>query len=101
MSQWKPIGTLPDEMRDGREVYVRRVHDGRLVKEGLACFASAAADAPMRRPIDEPSVSFRAPFVETQAQRDVQADQRRWLKPALLHAFPEPTEWLDHEDKVP
>jgi hypothetical protein len=49
--EWKPIEEMKEALRDGREVMVRRVHDGQVVAEGLAVFGIVAPDAPIRSPM--------------------------------------------------
>jgi hypothetical protein len=91
MTNWKPIQTAP---QDGRRVWVRRVYEGRLVKEGFAVWSTLAEDAAARRPIYSPP--FYPPLDETQADRDRFADTWRWLLPCRQFLFPEPTEWREH-----
>lgn len=93
MSEWQPIETAP---KDGREVYVKRVREGRLVAEGLAVFGHLAAAAPSRRPmgVDPLGRLSAADYAREDADRTAWAESAKWLKPDRLYAFPTPTHWL-------
>lgn len=80
---WLPIESAP---RDGRRVWVKRVYEGRLVKEGWAVFASMAADAPMRQMADG---GLDGPIMPDHEY----ADQLGWCNPDRLYRFPTPTHW--------
>ena len=81
--EWRPIATAP---RDGSKVWVKRDHNGILVKEGWAVWGVNSDDAPMRHwgpggldgPIP-PDIAY--------------ADTARWLKPDRRYSFPTPTHW--------
>ncbi|MDR3514067.1 MAG: hypothetical protein P4L73_20720 [Caulobacteraceae bacterium] len=87
-TSWRSIKSAPV---DGRPVWVRRVHEGRVVAEGFARWSSLAAAAPARSPIWTPP--WQAPLEESQADRDAFADTARWVCDDRLYLFPEPTEW--------
>lgn len=80
MSEWKPIETAP---KDGREVFVKRVFDGRIIAEGLAVFDTMAMDAPMRQSDDYTDAD------------EVFANTPRWLLVSRLYSFPTPTHYLE------
>ena len=91
MSAWQPIETLPESMKDGRPVMVKRVYKGQLVKEGLAVFAEPHEDAPICRPID-PDPLGRGGEEAVDAIR-TELLHRRWRNPDRMYAFPDPTHW--------
>jgi hypothetical protein len=84
MSDWLPIETAP---KDGRPVWVRRLYEGRVVKEGWAVFDSLADAAPMRQWADGGLDPPIPPDHEA-------ANERRWCNPDRLYRFPTPTHWL-------
>lgn len=92
MTEWRPIESLPEDFRDGRLVSVKRVHEGRVVKEGQARWASRHRDAPSRSPLNDPA-PWRASLSETQAERDAYSDRMAWVLPDRMYLFPEPTHW--------
>lgn len=94
---WKPIDTLPEEMRDGRQVWVRRVHEGRVISEGFAVFGLPHEDAPMRRPLGPDPLNrlSAADYAAERQAREAMVARGRWLNPDRMYAFPEPTEWRD------
>lgn len=81
--------------KDGSEVYVRRVHNGHLVSEGLAVFGFLAVDAPSRFPIGpDPLGRLSATQYAAEARsREEWTATPRWLQPDRRYAFPEPTAW--------
>jgi hypothetical protein len=81
--QWRPIESAPT---DGRQVWVKRIFEGRIIKEGWAVFGSLAANAPMRQWSDGGLGDPIPPDNEA-------ADARRWCNPDRLHRFPTPTHW--------
>lgn len=90
---WKPISALPASYRDGRPVMLRRVHERRIISEGIGRWAARAADAPGRKPIWTPA--FQPPHEETQAERDAYCDRPGWVTDDRLYVFPEPTHWRE------
>jgi hypothetical protein len=80
---WRSIETAP---KDGSLVWVKRVHDGRIVKEGWAVFAPLLDIAPMRQ--------WTAGGLYDPIPPDHEAaDELRWCNADRLHRFPEPTHW--------
>lgn len=93
MSDWQPIETAP---RTGEIVHVRRVYNGRVVKEGRAVFGMLHRDAPSRVGLGlDPLGRLGADdyLREVEAVRDW-VETPRWLNEDHMYAFPEPTEWL-------
>ena len=84
MQQWQDIETAP---RDGSRVWVKRVYEGRIVKEGWAVYDSLVADAPMRQWTNGGLYAPIPPDHEA-------ADAGRWSNPDRLHRFPTPTHWM-------
>jgi len=84
MSDWQDISTAPT---DGSKVYVRRMHEGRLVREGWAVFGPMAADAPMRSPAPG---GLYAPIPADNQYADIPG----WCTEDRRYHFPTPTEWL-------
>lgn len=89
MSDWQDIGTAP---RDGSPVWVKRVHEGRVVKEGWAVYGSLSSDAPMRQ---WASGGLNPPI----APNHEAADAERWSNPDRLYRFPTPTHWHPERTK--
>lgn len=94
MSAWRPIAEIPPELMDGRQVMVKRVYEGRIVKEGLAAFATPAADAPMCQPIG-PDPLGRPTLLDETAVVERTKVTKRWMNPDRIYAFPEPTHFTE------
>lgn len=97
MISWRPIAELPDELKDGREVLVKRVYEGRVVKEGPAVFGFPCAISPMLQPLAPDPLGRVYPGVMA-AEIDEcvnAANTRRWLNADRMHAFPEPTHFAE------
>jgi hypothetical protein len=76
---WQPIESAP---KDGRKVWVKRVYEGRIVKEGWAVFDVASDDAPIR-------------FSDALIPADHEyADTPRWRVEGRRFSFPTPTHWM-------
>lgn len=82
--EWLPIDSAP---KDGNRTWVKRVYDGRVVKEGWAVWSTNSADAPMRR---WASGGLYPPIPPDPAY----ADTERWLNEDRRYSFPTPTHWL-------
>lgn len=95
-SGWQPIETIPDALKDGREVHVKRIAPGGLVFEGPAVFAELHPNAPSRfSPGVDPLGRMTAAAYRLEAEaRASFAASRKWLKPDRMYCFPEPTHWL-------
>lgn len=85
--KWQPIAKIPNEQKDGRRVWVKRVHERRIVKEGWAVWDVNCAEAPMRQWDDGGLDGPIPPDTEY-------ADTARWLTEDRMYSFPEPTHWL-------
>lgn len=81
--EWQPIESAP---RDGSPVWVKRVHEGRVVKEGWAVWGVNSDDAPMRQWGD-------GGLGEPIPPDNDFADTARWLNPDRRYSFPTPTHW--------
>ncbi|MDR6511431.1 hypothetical protein J2792_002303 [Novosphingobium capsulatum] len=86
---WQDIATAP---RDGSKVWVRRIYDGRIVKEGWAVWGINSDDAPMRQWADGGLSGIIMPD-------HAYADTARWLVPDRRYSFPTPTEWLPGKEQ--
>lgn len=93
MEEWQPIETAP---RTGEPVHVRRVYNGRVVKEGKAVFGFFHKDAPSRYGLGADGLGrmSAADYAREDAARKAFTETPRWLKEDRMYAFPEPTEWL-------
>jgi len=80
---WQTIETAP---LDGQKVWVKRVFEGRMIKEGWAVFGSLASYAPQRQWANGGLYPPIAPDHQS-------ANQRRWSNPDRLYRFPQPTHW--------
>ena len=101
MRKWQPIATAPV---DGSEVYVRRIHEGHLVKEGLAVFDVPVADAPMLQPFEADPLGRPENFVsEERAAQIIESARstKRWMNPDRVYAFPQPTHWWPESTPLP
>jgi hypothetical protein len=83
MNDWEPIESAPT---DGRPVWVRRVFNGEVIKEGTAIFAALCPTAPMRQWSDG---GLDGPIPPDNAS----ANALRWTNPDRIHRFPTPTHW--------
>lgn len=81
---WKSISLAP---HDGSRQYVKRVHNGRVVKEGWARWCRANEAAEIRF---ESYGGLDGPIPADAAY----ADTPRWRTDDGLYSFPEPTHWL-------
>lgn len=90
---WQDIETAPT---DGREVWVRRVYDGKLVSEGWAVFGICDPMAPQSQSLGPDPLGrlSAADYIEEDKQRREYADEPKWLKPSRMYSFPTPTHWL-------
>lgn len=84
---WQPISTAP---KDGTRIWAKRVHMGRIVKEGWAVWGINSADAPMRQWADG---GLGDPIPPNHDY----ADTPRWLTEDRRYSFPEPTHWKNTE----
>ncbi len=93
MSDWVDIDEAP---HDGTVVRVRRIYEGRVVKDGLAVFDVLHAAAPMRQGLGlDPLGRLSAADYRREAAdlaRDVHA--KHWLLPDRMYKFPTPTQYL-------
>lgn len=94
---WLPIADLPEEMKDGRLVNVRRVYSGRVVAVGLACFAVPVESAPMLQPSEPHPLGDYIDREAEQATIEKVRISRTWLRPDRIYRFPEPTHWREGE----
>lgn len=92
MMDWLPIDTAP---KNGRQVWVRRIYEGRLIAEGWAVWGIADHNAPMRAPLGpDPLNRLTGADYAREAKEAVEyADTPRWLKPGRKFVFPTPTHW--------
>lgn len=81
--EWRPIEEAP---KDGSRQWVKRVHDGHLIREGFAVWGVNCADAPMRRELDG---GLGGPIPPDHDY----ADTPRWLTEDRMYSFPTPTHW--------
>jgi hypothetical protein len=90
---WEPIELIPDELKDGRKVWVKRVYEGRTIAEGYAVFGVAHDEAPQRQPLglDPLGRLSSADYVRESSERRTFADEQKWLKPDRMYSFPTPT----------
>jgi hypothetical protein len=99
---WLPIETIPEEMRDGREVRVRRMSPSNpdaVVAEGLAVFGEPHAGSPMRQGIgpDPLGRMTAADYSREAEERERFIAEKRWLNPDRMHCFPTPTHWQNSD----
>jgi len=97
LADWKPISTIPDALKDGRRVWVKRVHERRIVKEGWAVWATSHPDSPHRAPVERDPLG-RLSEADYKREADgwsVYANTPRWLNEDRMHTFPQPTHWTD------
>lgn len=95
---WQSIESIPDEMKDGREVQVKRTSPSNprnIVAEGLAVFGLPHSAAPMRQGlgIDPLGRLNAADYAKEAAATTAMVSKPRWLKPDRMYAFPTPTHW--------
>lgn len=97
---WLPIESAP---QDGSKVWVKRVHDGRIVSEGWAVFGLPHERAPMRDSIGvDPLGRLSASnYQREDEQRREFVSQKRWLKTDLMYCFPTPTHWSPNKPATP
>ena len=88
---WIPIAGIPADLKDGRSVMVRRLYEGRLVKQGYAKFSRPAPESPMCQPLGPDPLGRPVNPVLDQVLADQARATARWLNPDQMHAFPEPT----------
>lgn len=102
MTDWLPIGTLPDEMKDGRQVWVKRVYQRKVVAEGCAVFGVCHLDAPQRKPLGPDPLGRLSSEDYAREARDtaLYADKPKWLKPDRMYSFPTPTHWSPTSPEV-
>jgi hypothetical protein len=83
MTDWQPIDSAP---KDGSRVWAKRVHEGHIVKEGVAVWGINSADAPMRQ--------WASGGLDGPIPPDPEyADTARWLTEDRRYSFPTPTHW--------
>ena len=87
MSAWQPIDTAP---QDGRKLWLKRVHKGRIVKEGWGLWGVRSPAAPLRQPIPA-----QLPGEETIWPDIAYCDRPTWLTEDRLYTFPTPTHWRE------
>ena len=102
-AMWEPIETIPDEMKDGRLVYVKRMSPSNprsIVKEGLAVFDFPHPAAPMRQSmgIDPLGRLSEADYAAEDQARQEMISNRMWLNSDRMYRFPTPTHW--HPEKT-
>jgi hypothetical protein len=83
VTDWVDISEAPK----GVPVYVKRVYNGKIVKEGMAIFASLGPDAPMRQPVLDNGLWPPLP------PDHESADREGWCNIDRLHRFPSPTHY--------
>jgi len=83
---WQTIDSAP---KDGTRVWVKRTHEGRVVKEGWAVWGVNSDDAPMRQWGDG---GLDGPIPPDHAY----ADTACWLTEDRRYSFPTPTHWATH-----
>lgn len=92
---WKPIETAP---KDGRVIWVKRVYDGRVIKESEAVFDWPHPQAPLLElhgVAHSASGSIAPAYYSNKVKSDDKlAITKRWMIPNRLLAFPEPTHWM-------
>lgn len=90
--EWQDIATAP---KDGAPVYVKRVHEKRLVCEGTSVFGLLHDHAPSRKPMGLDPLGRLAPQDYAREARITAewSSSAKWLKPDRMHAFPMPTHW--------
>lgn len=94
--KWRPIESIPPEMLDGRQVYVKRMspsRPGQVVCEGYAVFGVCHSAAPQRQPLglDPLGRLSAADYAREDRERAAHADTAKWLKPDRMYSFPTPT----------
>lgn len=99
--KWQPIETAP---MDGSEVFVRRVHNGRVVSKGWAVFATLHPDAPSLKapapdPLGRPEVAAFNAEEEKRRASGAWRDTPKWLLPDRMYLFPEPTHWAEEDQQ--
>jgi len=95
---WQPIESIPEELKDGREVYVKRMSPSRadhVVAEGWAVFGVCHRDAPQRQSlgVDPLGRLSASDYDREDRERLKWAETAKWLKPDQLYSFPAPTHW--------
>lgn len=88
---WQPIGTAP---HDGSVVRVKRVYEGRIVKEGEAVFDIPHPAAPMLSSLGPDPLGRYVDYVGEARAIENAKTAKRWLRPDRMYAFPTPTHWL-------
>ncbi len=98
MTEWQPIETAP---KDGSIVRVRRLYEGRIVKEGRAVYAMLAPDAPARQSVGPDPLNrlSAADYAAEDRARAAYVERPRWLNEDRLYAFPEPTHWMPPDNE--
>lgn len=94
MNEWLPIASAP---KDGSVVHVRRIYNGRLVKEGEAVFDVPDKEAPMLTPLGPDPLGRPVDYAGEVAWCERAKVTGRWLNADRMHAFPEPTEWMPQQ----
>jgi hypothetical protein len=97
MSGWLDIETAP---KDGSKVWVRRMHQGRLVTEGWAVFGICHPAAPQLRALGtDPLGRLSADdYAREEEWITASANRKQWLLPDRMYSFPTPTHWKETPD---
>ena len=90
-TKWQTIASAP---QDGRIVRVKRVFEGKVVREGDAVYDLPHPSAPMLKPLGPDPLGRPYDHERDLALCEQARSEKRWLRPDRMYAFPEPTHWL-------